>query len=170
MYKQLEKELEEFNNNLHGAFPGFPMHNITVNTGLRVATPLHVDFKNALFGMCILAVFGKFNHKMQGLLILRELKVMLQVAPGDIVFLPSALLTHGNTELAPTDIRRSWTLFTSGGLFRFRDMGCTTAEALKREGRGDCVREFEALYPALFKEYMSSYMTLDDIVAFHTKL
>lgn len=164
----LHDDLNKFDPGLHGAFPGFPMHNTTVNTGQQVATPEHVDFKNVLFGMCIIAVFGKFNHKKHGLLILRELKVMLQVAPGDIVFIPSALLTHGNTELAPTDVRRSWTLFTSGGLFRFRDAGYTTAEELKRTGNAERLRDFEAMYPEFFKNYMSTYMTLEEILQYHT--
>ncbi|EJD39887.1 hypothetical protein AURDEDRAFT_44055, partial [Auricularia subglabra TFB-10046 SS5] len=126
LYQELERELNAKYPDMHGAFPGFPMMSQTTNTGKKTRTPEHVDFKNALFGMCVIAVFGTFDHKKSGMLILRELKVLLPLAPGDIVFIPSALITHGNTDLAADDVRGSWTLFTAGGLFRYRDAGFAT--------------------------------------------
>ncbi|KZV80622.1 hypothetical protein EXIGLDRAFT_704971 [Exidia glandulosa HHB12029] len=95
-------------------YPDVPFFIDTANTGKQVVTPMHVDFKNALFGMCVIAVFGKFDHQKHGMLVLKELKLLVQLKHGDIIFIPSALVTHGNTELAPTDIRRSWTMFNSG--------------------------------------------------------
>ncbi|KZW02390.1 hypothetical protein EXIGLDRAFT_601924, partial [Exidia glandulosa HHB12029] len=169
IYADLERDLNDWSKlrghpfPLRGAFPDVPFFDSTTNTGKKVVTPMHVDFKNAIFGMCIIAVFGRFNYRTHGLLVLKELKLMLQLKPGDIAFIPSALLTHGNTELAEDDIRRSWTLFNGGGLFRFRDAGFATVASMS-QGERD---EFYAMYDKFFQYYMDAHMSLDELRAYH---
>ncbi|EJD34134.1 hypothetical protein AURDEDRAFT_76451, partial [Auricularia subglabra TFB-10046 SS5] len=168
LYAKLEAELNAKYPDMHGAFPGFPMMSKTTNTGKKTRTPEHVDFKNALFGMCVIAIFGKFDHTKSGMLVLRELKVLLPLAPGDIVFIPSALITHGNTELAAADVRRSWTLFTAGGLFRFRDAGFVTERELIRRGDHEELALFRRAQPALLRQRLGLHMSIDELCDYYS--
>ncbi|KZV99426.1 hypothetical protein EXIGLDRAFT_640618 [Exidia glandulosa HHB12029] len=169
VYDELEQFLKQTSGgDLRGAFPGFPMLGITLNTGRRVACPMHVDFKNAIFGMCVIAAFGRFNHRKHGLLILKEFKMLVQVAPGDVIFIPSALLTHGNTELGEGEVRRSWTMFNAGGLFRFKDAGFRTMQDLRRTGGTESIKNFKSMFPDFLKYCMDSHMTLDELKKYHS--
>ncbi|KZV93180.1 hypothetical protein EXIGLDRAFT_768299 [Exidia glandulosa HHB12029] len=144
-------------------YPDVPFFIDTANTGKQVVTQMHVDFKNTLFGMCVIAVFGKFNHKKHSMLVLKELKFLVQLKHGDIIFIPSALATHGNTVLTPTDIHRSWTMFNSGVLFRYCDTGFCTFESLAPED----AHNMEKMYPVFFWDYMSSHLTLQELKSYH---
>ncbi|KZV98819.1 hypothetical protein EXIGLDRAFT_606643 [Exidia glandulosa HHB12029] len=168
-YDDLARRLREHGNDDIGPpFPGFPMHGITINTGKRVATPMHVDFKNTMAGMCVISPFGRFDHTRHGMLVLQELKVIMQVAPGDVVFIPSALITHGNTELGEGETRRSWTMFNPGGLARFEDGGYMTMQDMRRQGGASAVKDFRAMYPLFLDHAMSAHMTLEQLKAHHT--
>jgi len=59
-----------------------------------------------------------------GHVILWELKMIVEVAPGDLIYLPSGCITHGNIPLATeTEVRYSMTWYTSGYLFQFLRAG-----------------------------------------------
>ena len=66
----------------------------------------------------MIAVFGDFNCKTSGHFIMHEPKVIVEVAPGDIIFMPSSAITHCNSSLKPHEQRMLVVQYTSGFLFR----------------------------------------------------
>lgn len=106
---------------LRTAFRDLPMMGVTANAGPAVSTLLHTDPLNASWSRCIIGATGNYDHTRSALLVLKELKVIMEIAPGDIVFIPSALLTHGNTAVMEGETRRSLTFYTAGALFRWVD-------------------------------------------------
>lgn len=100
---------------------GFPFAATTANFGPQAWCRSHLDLKNLAYGLCCIAVFGKFNHQRGGHLILHELKVILEMRPGDIVFIPSAVVTHENIPIGAGETRQSLVFYSAGGLFRWVD-------------------------------------------------
>lgn len=65
--------------------------------------------------------FGRFDWKKGGHLHLKEPNVTFEVRPGEIVFIPSASVTHFNTPLQPGETRYSMALYSPGYLFQYID-------------------------------------------------
>lgn len=164
---KLVQQLRAWHDDIELPFPDLPFFSMTTNTGPKVVTPMHADLKNKLEQWCIIQIFGNFNHRRHGLLVLQEPKLMLQLKRGDIVFIPSALITHGNTEVPDSETRRSWTFFNAGGLFRFRDAGFRTAKGMERAGEMHLLKNFTALYPDLLRRYMENQVDLDYLKNYH---
>lgn len=59
----------------------------------------HWDSKNLVGALCAIAVFGIFNHQTSGHLLLHEIKTIVELRAGDVIFIPSAGLTHSNSKL-----------------------------------------------------------------------
>lgn len=106
---------------------------MTANAGPAVRTLFHTDPQNTSFSRCVVGATGNYDHKRSGLLVLKELKVIMEIAPGDVVFIPSAIVTHGNTAVAPGETRRSLTLYTAGALFRWVDADGRMLNELSRD-------------------------------------
>ncbi|KDQ07624.1 hypothetical protein BOTBODRAFT_180494 [Botryobasidium botryosum FD-172 SS1] len=69
----------------------------------------------------MLIILGMFDHTQGGQLVLHELKVVIELAPGDVIFFPSALITHQNLPILPHEFHYSITGYTAGNLFQLRD-------------------------------------------------
>ncbi|EJD38646.1 hypothetical protein AURDEDRAFT_45097, partial [Auricularia subglabra TFB-10046 SS5] len=95
----------------------------TFNLGPQVATVFHRDAMNLQQGICAIMAFGEYNHETSGHFIMLEPNVVVEFRPGDILFVMSALITHGNAPLKAGERRMSWTFYTAGGLFRWRAAG-----------------------------------------------
>lgn len=102
----------------------------TVNIGPQTITSRHKDFKNLSFGLCAIIALGDFDWEKGGALCLEEPGVRLQFAPGDIIFIPSASITHYNTPIAPGETRSSLTFYTAGQLFRWVHNGFRSVSSL----------------------------------------
>jgi len=100
-------------------FPDCPFMAATVNLGPRTECKMHRDFQNLVFGLCCIIVLGSFDYTKGGFLCLQEPNIHMEVAPGDIVFIPSACVTYGNTAIQPGEKRYSFTLYTAGQLFHW---------------------------------------------------
>ena len=100
-------------------FPGCQFMASTVNLGPHTVTDFHRDSQNLAYGLCCVIPFGNFLYRKGSLLILKELGLELEVAPGDVVFLPSACITHGNMLLFYGEMEKcySLTLYTSDSCF-----------------------------------------------------
>jgi len=92
----------------------------TMNLGPQTSTKPHRDSKNLVGGICALLVLGDFDHTRSGHLILHELKVILELKQGDLVFFPSAGITHSNSSLRAGETRYSMVQYTAGQLFNYR--------------------------------------------------
>ncbi|KZV80583.1 hypothetical protein EXIGLDRAFT_705025 [Exidia glandulosa HHB12029] len=89
MCSTLGQDLKEaLGDNFQPPYPNIPFFIDTANTSkqtyfCRVCGPerglTHMDFKNTLFSMCVIAVFGKFYHKKNTMLVLKELKLLVQL-------------------------------------------------------------------------------------------
>ena len=106
---------------------------ISYNLGPRAEARLHRDDKNLAPGICVIAALGKFDHRLSGHLILVEPKTILEVKPGDVVIMPSAVITHCNSPLRPGDFRASIVQYTAGAIFRFIAQGFKTQKNMSQE-------------------------------------
>ena len=122
-----------------GAFMG-----CVINMGsgdIPVETKPHRDVKERAFGVSCLCPFGTYKG---GALILWELKVTIELNPGDLLFLPDSLIHHSNERV--TGIRHSVVAFTqqicltigngaalNSGIKRSRSLG---NEKRKKRGKG----------------------------------
>lgn len=109
----------------------FPFAAATANFGPRTFCLSHRDLKNLAFGLCVIIALGKFDFQKGGHLILHELKLIVEMRPGDIAFIPSAVVSHENVPVAEDETRQSLVFYSAGGLFRWIDAGRQSYKAWK---------------------------------------
>lgn len=102
-------------------FAGCPFFAAAVNCGPQVCCKPHLDRLNLSFGQCLIMPFGQFDWKKGGHLHLKEPNVTFEVRPGEIMFIPSASVTHSNTPLQSGETRYSIALYSPGYLFQYID-------------------------------------------------
>ncbi|KAF9026369.1 hypothetical protein BDZ89DRAFT_1134796 [Hymenopellis radicata] len=68
----------------------------------RVFCDPHVDFKNLALGVCIVFVYGVFNHREKAWLVIWEAGVCLELPPGVFLIYPSSLFYHFNVDIVTT--------------------------------------------------------------------
>lgn len=96
----------------------------TVNFGPRTQCFKHRDCANLPFGMCAITALGSFDHTKGGHLILWELGLVIEFPAGSTILIPSAVVSHCNTVIGPTETRYSFTQYSAGSLFRWVEHGC----------------------------------------------
>ncbi|KAF7967033.1 hypothetical protein HWV62_36025 [Athelia sp. TMB] len=129
-YSELQLELLGINSMLTAVFPGSPFNACTINMGPQTVCLPHRDYWNLAYGTCPIGVLGPFNHRTGGQMILHEPKVIIELRRGDVMFIPSAAVTHENAPIAIDEQRYSFTLYTAGGLFRYVWCGGLTVKEL----------------------------------------
>ncbi|TFY79881.1 hypothetical protein EWM64_g4135 [Hericium alpestre] len=105
----------------------------TFNFGPGVATTIHLDTTNLPYGWCSIIPFGRFNADKSAMFVLAQLGLVVRYPRHSLMHVPSAAIGHGNTVLAPGDIRASFTLYTKGSLFRWVEYGLQLEDKLKTE-------------------------------------
>ncbi len=65
----------------------------------RVHCDPHVDAKNLALGICIVFVYGFFNHREKAWLVIWEAGVCIELPPGVFLLYPSSLFIHFNVDL-----------------------------------------------------------------------
>ncbi|TFK70510.1 hypothetical protein BDN72DRAFT_766374, partial [Pluteus cervinus] len=106
------------------------------NLGPKCITHEHTDPGNVAFGLCAITALGNFNPKTSGLLILYDLKLLIQFPPASTILIPSAIFRHGNTPIQDGEDRMSMTQYSAGGLFRYVRHGFKTVNQLPKQLRG----------------------------------
>lgn len=106
--------------------------NATFNLGPRTVAYKHRDNLNLPWGWCAITAIGSFNPHEGGHLVLWELRMVIEFPPGATVLIPSAIITHGNTSVADTERRYSFTQYSAGGIFRWVDCGYQAVKALPK--------------------------------------
>ena len=113
VHRQFMKyDLPEGLSRMSGAFMG-----CAVNLGDRdtpVKTKPHRDVKERAFGVSCLCPFGDYSG---GALILWELKVVIELAPGDLLYFPDSLIHHSNETVIGD--RHSVVAFTQQNMFDY---------------------------------------------------
>lgn len=62
---------------------------------------------------------------------LHNAKLIIELGPGDPMFICSACIEHENTPIGSNESRRSLVGYSAGGLFRWLAQGCMKQEDLK---------------------------------------
>ncbi|KAK7017105.1 hypothetical protein VNI00_018674 [Paramarasmius palmivorus] len=104
----------------------------TINFGPTTVCYPHRDIKNLAFGWCAITALGNYDWTKGGHLVLWDLKLIIEFPPGTTIFIPSALVCHLNTKVAPNERRYSFAMYSAGGLFRWVEHGYQ-AEQLYRK-------------------------------------
>ncbi|KAF8991197.1 hypothetical protein BDZ89DRAFT_974000 [Hymenopellis radicata] len=102
---------------------------LTVNAGRRTVTKPHRDRANRPPGWCPVSAFGLYDPTRGGQMVLEEFKLIIDFPPGTTIYIPSAIVTHCNTDISPGEMRYSLTQYTPGALFRWVYNGFQTQEA-----------------------------------------
>ena len=104
-------------------FPNTAFSGTTLNMGPYASCKPHRDSQNLVGGVCMIVVLGDFDHTKSGHFIMHEPKVILEARPGDIIFMPSAAITHSNAGLRPGERRSSIVQYISARLFSWAWQG-----------------------------------------------
>ncbi|KZV89330.1 hypothetical protein EXIGLDRAFT_569218, partial [Exidia glandulosa HHB12029] len=119
IYKEMERSMnvpDAIRTSIQFNLP-FAAH--TLNLGPFVQCWFHRDSRNFILGICPVVVLGRFNPETSGHFIMVEPKIVMELRPGDVLLMMSALITHGTAPLLPGETRMSWTCYSAGGLFRY---------------------------------------------------
>lgn len=150
------KRLKEKHPHLQPPFGDLPFAASTLNLGPRTVTTRHKDSKNLSFGLCAIVALGEFDAKKGGRLRLEEAKVELEFAPGDIILIPSACVTHYNTDIGRRETRSSLTFYSAGQLVRWVKDGCRPVSSLNAAEKAEVIKRGEETW----KEGWSLYRQL----------
>jgi len=99
----------------------------TYNLGPRTVCFPHLDFANLPYGYCAITAVGDYNHKTGGHIVLWECKLIIELPPGGMILIPSAIITHFNYPVGDEERTYSFTQYAAGGLFRWVDNNFMTA-------------------------------------------
>ena len=88
------------------------------------------------WGWCTVTSMGTYDHTKGGHLILWELGLAVEFPPYSTIFLPSAVLTHGNTAVGVTEWWSTITQYSTQGLFRWVAYGYSLKHEKKMSGKG----------------------------------
>jgi hypothetical protein len=159
--QQLAADLEKHDPGLNRPFRNAVFMAATFNLSANTVTIPHRDWRNVFNGWCAVYAMGSFNYKRRGLLVLHDFKLIIQFPPGAIFLIPSAACTHSNSSIRVDlgESRYSFTCYTAGALFRWRDYGYRTEvqfrqeneEELEKVKRAHVVRRERAIN--LFSKY-----------------
>lgn len=114
-----QAELHALNPNLSPLFPSCPYFAATVNLGPRTVCNMHVDNQNLSYGLCCIMPFGDFDHTRGGHLYLEQPNAFVELRPGDTLFIPSAVIAHGNRPIPDGEKRYSFTMYSAGSIFQW---------------------------------------------------
>ncbi|PPQ78576.1 hypothetical protein CVT24_002742, partial [Panaeolus cyanescens] len=132
----------------------------TVNTGDRVVSVSHLDFKNLSWGWCSITALGDFDPDHGGHLVLWDLKYVIRFPPGSTILIPSALLRHSNVPIRSGEVRHSFTQYSAGGLFRFVHNNFKADNQLKKSERERLSREGAQRW----KKGLEMFSTVDELL------
>lgn len=136
-----------------------PFAGITLNVGRQSICEIHVDGCNLAGGLCMVAPFGRFDHTKGGHIILHELRLVVSLPSGSIIFFPSGLISHENIPISPHESRRAFTAFSPSAMFQWIDSGFHSVPDLPNRTRWENgAREWieqKSRFPH-YSEYISS--------------
>lgn len=164
VYRAHMDALRSFDPTLKGPSPYSSFAASTINLGPKTVCYSHCDLLNLIFGLCLVFVFGKFNPAKGGHLVIHELKLIIELAPGDIFLFPSGCFTHQNIPIQPDETRFSLTAYSAGGLFRFCAQGFQT-QADQRLHDPVLAMQQSSQGEGRWKYGCSLYSTLDELFA-----
>ncbi|KAJ7928226.1 hypothetical protein B0H13DRAFT_1597874, partial [Mycena leptocephala] len=140
----------------------------TYNLGPQSVTFEHADDRNRPLGWCGVSTGGDFDHKKSAHLYLKQLKLVVEFPPAATSLIPSAVVEHGNTPLAPNETRYSITQYAAGGLFRWVKYGFKTAKQLLAQKGGKAQKAaLDGAPGQRLQEGLDLFSKLDELAADH---
>lgn len=140
----------------------------TCNLGPQTICDSHRDPLDLAYGPSAMYISGSFDGSRGGQLILHEPRLVIHLYPGDIIFFPSACITHGNLPIATGETRRSLVLYMAGGLVRYDAQGLRTKAAWEANPNGpDEIEAHDAKGEERWETGWELYSTLKDLITTH---
>lgn len=112
-----------------------PFAGFTLNVGRQCICEIHVDGCNLAGRVCLVAPFGEFDHLKGGHLILHELRIIVSLPSGSMIFFPSGLISHENIPISVHESRRAFTAFSPSAMFQWIDSGFKSVSDAPRKVR-----------------------------------
>lgn len=103
-----------------------------INFGPWAISLPHRDVKNLAFGWCAIIALGAYDYTAGGHLVLWDLGLIIEFPPGATILVPSAVVCHSNTRIKDNESRYSFTMFSSGGLFRWVEQNFQLGKLYKK--------------------------------------
>ncbi|KAI0349137.1 hypothetical protein OH77DRAFT_1533394 [Trametes cingulata] len=129
------KTLQKSNRDLRRNFEDNVFAAATFNLGPRVVTVVHTDHMNIPAGWCAITAICNYDPQNGGHLLLWDLKLMIEFPQGALILIPSAILSHSNTNIGANESRYSFTQYSAGGLFCWVACGCMSQKNFFRDGQ-----------------------------------
>lgn len=148
---------------LRTLFHTLPFAAVTANFGPQTVCDPHRDSQDLVWGWCVVWTLGTYDFEMGGHLVLHEAKLILEYAPGDIIFMPSGCILHENIPIQPGEERYSLTFYSAGQLFQYRDCGWRTVKKLPAGERA----EHDAKGSERWEKGCNRFSTLEELKAKH---
>ncbi|KAL1711555.1 hypothetical protein EV715DRAFT_163134, partial [Schizophyllum commune] len=117
---------------LYGLFFNFCLNAARPGAVERVHCMPHADFKNLALAVCVVFVYGDFDHKQKCWLVMWEAGIIIQIPPGVFIAYPSALFYHFNIDISALKVVQ-----TDGADFPTPENSTPLGEGAP--GRGSCV-------------------------------
>ncbi|KAK7008419.1 hypothetical protein R3P38DRAFT_3403033 [Favolaschia claudopus] len=152
---------------LHLNFTNSLFPSVTFNLGPQSASFEHLDDKNRALGWCAITSGGDFDAKRSALLYLKELNSVVDFPAGATSFIPSAVIHHGNTPLAPNETRYSITQYAAGGLFRYVQYNFRTAKKVLEAGGEKFKRSLDGKPGERHDAGLDLFSKADELMADH---
>lgn len=115
-----------------------PFASLTANLGPQTVCKTHKDIKNkAPGGVCAVQTLGPYNSELGGHLVLHELRGIVEMRPGDVIFFPSAVINHETIPISAQEKRYSLVWYSAAGLFRWRDAGGRSLKKWAKDSPSD---------------------------------
>ncbi|THU86476.1 hypothetical protein K435DRAFT_683546, partial [Dendrothele bispora CBS 962.96] len=159
VYMDTLSSYEAHDPSFHRNFPGTAFAAATFNFDEQTETMEHVDYFNYITGWCGITALGHFNHTKGAQMILWDLKLVIEFPPVSSMLIPSCFLRHSNTAVPTGETRQSFTEFSAGGLFRYKDDEMRTRVSMSNEERKQ--KETEARESA--REAVNIYSTFKEL-------
>ncbi|KAK7046354.1 hypothetical protein R3P38DRAFT_3420988 [Favolaschia claudopus] len=140
---------------------------VTFNLGPQSASFEHLDDKNRALGWCAITSGGDFDAKRSALLYLKELNTVVDFPAAATSFIPSAVIHHGNTPLAPNETRYSITQYAAGGLFRYIQYNFRTAKKVLEAGGENLKRSLDGRPGERHDAGLDLFSKADELMADH---
>lgn len=115
----VQQRMRSSGTEVHALF--YPWAAIGMNIG-AVVSLRHKDYFNYLPGLCLIIPFLLFDHTTGARLVVVKLGLEFEIAAGIPILIPSACFTHYNTILEEAGVRNSFTAWTDGSIFLWRDL------------------------------------------------
>ncbi|EIM79212.1 uncharacterized protein STEHIDRAFT_116684 [Stereum hirsutum FP-91666 SS1] len=153
---------------MYGLFYNFCLNGARPGTVSRVYCEPHVDWKNIAIGVCLVFVYGNFDHKRKAWLVIWEAGVIIEIPAGVFVAYPSSLFYHFNWDievvttedgsrptrensqpLDGTDGRGSAVWFNQATMFQSAETGYDTMVQAKAAGADTTCKFSKDSFPSL---------------------